>query len=67
MKDDPIVEETRAARAKLFAQAGNDLDRLMELLREGELEHKGRVVTLEDVRRMRRERSARSGATRDAG
>ena len=41
----PIVEEVRAARAEIFREAGNDLHRLCELLREAEKQHKDRLVT----------------------
>ena len=46
MWEDPIVQETRAAREKLFAQFGNDLSALCKYLREKEREHSDRVVTL---------------------
>ena len=36
MAEDEIVEETRLARAKLLEQAGGDLQRLFELLRQAE-------------------------------
>jgi len=34
MDRDPIVEEVRRARADLLAQAGGDLDRLIDMLKE---------------------------------
>lgn len=45
MWKDPIIEEVRAARAEVFREAGNDLHKLCELLREAEKQHKDRLVT----------------------
>ena len=50
MWEDPIVNETRAAREELFARFNHDLAALCEYLREKEREHSGRVVTLEPRR-----------------
>ena len=50
MWEDPIVNETRAAREELFAQFNHDLAALCAYLREKEREHSGRVVTLEPRR-----------------
>lgn len=36
MHQDPIVEEVRRVRADLLAQAGGDLDRLFDMLKEWE-------------------------------
>ena len=44
--EDPIVEETRAAREELSASFGHDLAALCTYLREKEREHADRVVTL---------------------
>ena len=41
---DPIVAEVRQARAILFADADNDLDKLCKLLRESERRLKHRIV-----------------------
>jgi len=46
MWEDPIVKETRAARQELFARFNNDLAALCRYLREKELTHPDRVVTL---------------------
>ena len=46
MWEDPIVKETRQAREQLSAQFGDDLAALCEFLREKELEHPERLVTL---------------------
>ena len=46
MWEDPIVKETRQAREELSAQFGHDLAALCEFLREKELEHADRLVTL---------------------
>ena len=50
MWEDPIVEETRAARAEFSAQFNYDLAALCRHLREKEREHPDRVVTLEPRR-----------------
>ena len=50
MREDPIVEETRAAREKLFARFNYDLAALCEYLRRKQGEHSGRVVTREPRR-----------------
>ena len=47
MWEDPIVEETRAAREELFSRFDHDLAALCRYLREKEREHPDRVVTLE--------------------
>lgn len=46
MWEDPIVEETRAAREALSARFNHDLAALCRYLREKEREHPDRVVTL---------------------
>ena len=46
MWEDPIVEETRAARAKLVAQAGGDIHAFFELIRELEKQDPEGVVSL---------------------
>jgi hypothetical protein len=50
MWEDPIVNDTRAARAELFARFNQDLAALCEYLREKEREHGARVVTLKPRR-----------------
>lgn len=42
----PIVAETRALRQQLMDEVGNDLDALIKYLRERELEHPERLVSL---------------------
>lgn len=49
--DDPIVEEVRLARAKIWEECGGDLGRFVAWLREQEARHPERLVTLEEVRR----------------
>ena len=44
--EDPIVAETRALRQQLMDEVGNDLDALVKYLRERELEHPERLVSL---------------------
>lgn len=53
MKEDPIVKDTRMARAKLFKECDQDLDKLMDRFKASEQQDKDRVVTIEDVRRRR--------------
>jgi RNAse (barnase) inhibitor barstar len=45
MWDDPIVKETRAAREKLVAEFGSDLDALWEHLQVVQERYRDRVVT----------------------
>jgi hypothetical protein len=44
MSNDPILDETRAARERLVARFNGDLDELWQHLREVEQEFQGRVV-----------------------
>ena len=46
---DPIVEEVREVRRRIFEECGNDLNRLIERLKAAEANHKERLVTLEQV------------------
>jgi hypothetical protein len=50
MWEDPVVKETREARAALFARFDNDLAALCRFLREKEAEHPKRMVTLQPRR-----------------
>lgn len=50
MKDDPVVEEVRAVREKLFAQHNYDLGAMIADLREKERAHGDRVVNLHERR-----------------
>ena len=47
MRDDPIVEETRAARRELDAEFGGNMEALVKYFKEIEAEHAARVVRLE--------------------
>lgn len=47
MRDDPIVEETRAARHEFHAEFGGDLAALWKYLKTIEAENSDRVVKLE--------------------
>jgi hypothetical protein len=49
MSDDPIVEETRKARAEIVRECGEDVHAFFEYLRERERTNKRSVVTLEPV------------------
>jgi hypothetical protein len=59
MREDPIVQETRQARAKLFAECNEDLDKLLDRLKASEDEHRDRVVTIETLREKRRPKDPR--------
>ena len=47
MRDDPIVEETRAARRELDAEFGGDMTALWDYLKAIEAENADRIVKLE--------------------
>ena len=49
MSDDPIVEETRKARAEIVAACGEDVHAFFEYLRDRERHNNRSVVTLEPV------------------
>jgi hypothetical protein len=53
VREDPIVKETRLARARLFRECGEDLGRLMDHLKASEEQDRNRLVAIEDVRRRR--------------
>ena len=63
MREDPIVQETRQARAKLFAECNEDLGKLMDRLKAAEEEDRARVVTIETVRKKRQAKDASHLAT----
>jgi len=48
MNRDPIVEETRKTRAKLFEECGEDLDRLLDRPKEQEQQDQARLVSKPD-------------------
>ncbi len=50
MTKDPIVEEVRTARQKLFDACGGNLDALLNYLKEREQQDRSRVVSPETVR-----------------
>jgi hypothetical protein len=47
MSDDPIVEETRAVRAQIVHECGEDIHTFFEYLRQREKENQQEVVTLQ--------------------
>jgi len=51
---DPIVEEVREVRRRIFAECGNDLKRLFERLKAAEANDKDRLVSLEQVQQRAR-------------
>ncbi len=52
---DPIVEEIRRIREKMWDECGGDLGRLIESLRASEAQHRDRIISKEDVNRLRRQ------------
>jgi len=48
MNRDPIVEEVRNMRAKLFEDCGEDLDTLLDRLKEQEQQDRARLVSKQD-------------------
>ena len=53
MIDDPIVEDVYRARQKILDECNGDLAKYMERLKAAQVQHKDRLVTLEDVRNRR--------------
>jgi hypothetical protein len=51
MINDPIVDEVRETRRRIFEECGNDLNRLIERLKTAEVQHKGRLVSFEEVQK----------------
>jgi hypothetical protein len=51
---DPIVEEVREVRRRIFAECGNELKRLFERLKAAEAQDKDRLVTFEQVQQRAR-------------
>ena len=45
MTKDPIVEEVRDARAKLFEECDEDIEKLMDRLKEQENQDQARLVS----------------------
>ena len=45
MNKDPIVEEVRNAREKLFEECGEDLEKLLSYLKEQESQDRDRLVS----------------------
>jgi len=50
MKDDPVVDEVRQIRQKIFAACDHDLEKLMDLYQQAESSDQDRVVSLETLR-----------------
>ena len=47
MKNDPIVDEVRQARAEIFDTCENDLDRLLDRYQQAESKDQDRVVSFQ--------------------
>jgi hypothetical protein len=56
--NDPIVEEVREVRRRIFAECGNDLKRLFERLKAAEAQDNDRLVTREQVQERARKPKA---------
>ena len=48
---DPLIDEIRAIRSKISAEFGDDVNQLVEHLREVEQQHASRVLQPDDIRR----------------
>ena len=57
MWKDPIVEEVREARGKVFADCDYDMKKFGDRLKNSEKKHSNRIVTKEDLIRMDREQN----------
>jgi hypothetical protein len=55
MLDDPIVEEVHRIRDQLLTECGDDFQEYMDRIRRDEEKDRDRLVTKEDVLRMKRE------------
>lgn len=52
MATDPIVEEIRQTRARIWQECGGSLERLIERLKNAEKQHPDRLIrSLSEVRR----------------
>lgn len=56
MTSDPIVEEIRETRARLLADCHEDLNELLDRYQAHEEQVRDRLVTVEDVRKRRKQR-----------
>ena len=53
MKHDPIVDEVRQARQKIFAACDDDLEKLMDRYQQAESTDQDRIISLETLRARR--------------
>jgi hypothetical protein len=51
---DPIVEEVRSAREKIWKECNYDLNKLFEFLKEKEKLHNQRVITKKEIKNKRK-------------
>jgi len=54
MKNDPIVDEIRQARAEIFNACENDLEKLFDRYQQAENKDQDRIVSLEALRAKRK-------------
>jgi hypothetical protein len=54
MTDDPIVNEVRDARQRIFAECAEDLERLLDRFQAAESDYGDCLVTADDLQEKRR-------------
>ena len=64
MNHDPIVDDVRQARQRVFAACGEDLAKLLDRLKAEETRETSRVVSAESLRRKRQQQAARPTSER---
>lgn len=67
MIEDPIFEEIHQTRARMLADCGGDLDRLLDRYQSSEDQDRKRLVSLKDVQARRRHLKDRNQRTRSLG
>ena len=55
MRKDPIVEEVRKYRARIWDECGGDMNQLLLRLKKAQEQHHHRLFTREDLHRFRSE------------
>jgi hypothetical protein len=51
MINDPLVEEIRSIRQKIFSECNNDLNKLMELYKDAEKKETQKVISFEELQK----------------
>lgn len=60
MIDDPIVDEVRKARQRIFAECGGQLERLIERFKAADSQNERGLVTPEDVKKRSQSRTTQA-------